>query len=377
MFLAITDAQLQSGFALISGLFSLPLGSAETAAGLARGDAAGATEAFIAGPENALVRTLAEAAIADPIAFNPLVVCGPGGVGKTSLAHALAARRRVRLGLKSVISTSGADLARGLAHAIESDCVADFRSRYHRCELLLIDDLQRIGGKDAAQEFLLAAFESLLRRGSLVIVTLRQLPHATPGLHPMLSSRLTAGLVAPLALPGPLARRELVRQAAGRVNQPLHDDVVERLAGDALATRLTTAAKLRHAVFELAIAAEVQRRPIRPAHVAKWLAQQLPEPKAVCRQVTAAVCQRVGLTAGDLKGKSRQQAVSDARGLAMYLVRRLSNASYAQIGKQFGSRDHTTVMHACRKFTDLVGRDEAVRNLAEELVTCLAAETAI
>ena len=118
-------------------------------------------------------------------------------------------------------------------------------------------------------------------------------------------------------------------------------------------------------------------RPIRPAHVSRWLAQQLPETKAVCRQVTAAVCQRVGLTASELKGQSRQQAVSDARGLAMYLVRRLSNASYAQIGKQFGGRDHTTVMHACRKFTVLVARDEAVRHLADELLTCLAAESAL
>jgi chromosomal replication initiator protein len=364
---------LQSGFALISGLFSLPLASADAAAGPRSNRVAGGIDAFIAGPENVLVRTVAQAAVADPVAFNPLVLCGPAGVGKTSLAHSLAARRRVRVGLKHVIATSGADLARGLAHAIETDSVADFRSRYHRCDLLLIDDLQQIAGKPAAQEFLLAALEALLRRGSLVIATLRRLPSATDGLPPMLSSRMSSGLVVPLAPPGLLARKELVRQAGARVSQPLDDAVIEQLAAGPLASRLTTAAKLRNAVFELSVAAEAQRRAIRPIHVTRWLAQNSPEAKTVCRQVISLVCQHAGLTAGDLKGKSREQAVTDARGLAMYLVRQVSGTSYAEIGRFFGGRDHTTVLHACRKLAALIARDETTRRAVDELATQLAA----
>lgn len=356
---------------MISGLFSLPLASADAAAGLPSGPA----ETFVAGPENALVRTLADAANADPVAYNPLVLCGSAGVGKTSLAHSLAARRRVRLGLKNVIATSGADLARGLAHAIENDSVADFRARHHRCDLLLIDDVQRLTSKPAAQEFLLVALEALTRRGSLVIATLRQLPQATEGLLPMLSSRLCGGLIVPLAPPGVLARKELIRQAAARVSQPLDDEVLEQLAGDSLTTRLTTAAKLRHAVFELSIAAETQRRAIRPVHVTRWLAQQSPDAKDVCREVTALVAKRAGLTASELKGKSREQAVADARGLAMFLVRRLCGASYAEIGRHFGSRDHTTVLHACRKLKGLVARDDAVRRLADELAAQFSADS--
>lgn len=359
---------------MISGLFSLPLASADAAAGSSSGGGDGSREAFLAGPENSLVRTLAQAAISEPLSYNPIVLYGPAGVGKTSLAHALAARRRARLMLKSVIATSGADLARGLAHAIETDSAGDFRARHHRCDLLLIDDLERLANKLPAQQFLIAALEALTRRGSLVIVTLKQLPQATAGLLPLLVSRLAGGLVVPLSPPGALARKELVRRAAARVSQSLDEAVIEQLTCDPLATRLTTAAKLRHAVLELTIAAETQRRAIRPTHVARWLAQQAPAPKEVCRDVTALVARRTGLTAGELKSKSREQAVADARGLAMYLVRRVSGASYAEIGRHFGGRDHTTVLHACRKLKGLVARDDEVRRLADELASCLAAD---
>jgi chromosomal replication initiator protein len=366
---------------LISGLFSLPLASADAATASPRAPAASTTEQFVAGPENALVRTLAGAVTAGPLDYNPIVLCGPVGVGKSSLAHALAARRAAALHLKNIITTTGADLARALAHAVETDSVADFRTRHQRCDLLLIDDLQQLANKPAAQQFLLTTFDALLRRDSLVIATIKSASGASPGLSglmPTLASRLAGGLTVLLAPPGPLARRELVEQFASRVQLSLAADVLSQIAshGDDPPNRPPTAAKLRHVVLQLASLAEENHGRIKSAQVARLLAEESPEAKVICKQVMTLTGKHFGVTLADLRGKSRQQTVAEARGLAMYVARQITGASYAEIGRQFGNRDHTTVLHACRKFDNLVASDEPTRRLAAELATQVATDSA-
>ena len=121
---------------MTTGLFSLPMPAVadpQTAAGR-----------FVVGPENALVRALAEAAAGEHVAYNPLVLCGPSGVGKTTLAHLLADRRTGALHLAHPLAITAADLARSLAHAAETNSVADLRTRHHRCDLLLVDDVHQL-----------------------------------------------------------------------------------------------------------------------------------------------------------------------------------------------------------------------------------------
>jgi chromosomal replication initiator protein len=332
----------------------------------------------LAGQENALVRMLAAAAIASDLEYNPVVLCGASGVGKTVVAQAIAARRREALSLATVINTTGSDFARSLAHAIDTESVAELRSRYQRCDLLLIDEVHRLVGKPAAQQLLVATIDALVRRGSLVVATLCQLPQATRGLSPTLASRLASGLVVPLVAPGLLARRQLVRNHASSFNLALSDEAIDQLAGGDRATpMLLTAPRLRHAVMQLAAATEKNPKALRPTQIARLLDGESPETKVVLRHVTAAVARHSQITVRDLKGKSRQQTIADARGLAMYLARRLTKASYAEIGSHFGNRDHSTVLHACRKFDRLVARDDAARRLVGELSTQIAAgETA-
>jgi chromosomal replication initiator protein len=334
VFRPFTDACRPTDSTLLSGLFSLPFApadSTESAVQTAlRAGSNGTTEAFIAGPENALVRAAAAAVAAAVLPTNPIVLYGPLGVGKSSLARSLAARRRERLWLDNVIVTTGVDLARSLAHAIEMAAVADLRARHHRCDLLLIDDVHRLAGKPAAQQFLLAAIDALIRRGSLVIATMRQAPQATAGLSRQLLSRLCGGLIVNLALPGVLARQELVRQAATKTGLSLTDDNISRLAGssDTRPARFATAAKLRHAVLQLAAASEFGPRSVTANSVTnsveQLIADETPSAKSIVRQVSSAVARHFALSAGELKGKSRRQTVAEARSLAMYIVRQLS-----------------------------------------------------
>jgi len=357
---------------LISGLYSLPFARLRAADAAVRG--AAEHPAFVAGSENALVRSLASAATSPLLTFNPLVVCGGPGTGKSSLAETLAARRSQRFELSNVIATTGADLAIGLANAIETGAASDFRSRYQRCDVLLVDDAHQLAGKPAAQQFLLTAIDSLLHRGALIVVTLRRLPLATRGLLPQLVSRLAGGFVVNLATPGPLARQEIERQAAVGSGLRLNDDEVARLAGDGVA-RYTNFARLRRAVLALAAATEFQSQADR-AGMLQAITNSSPDAKAIYRLITLAVAKHFALPAAELKGKSRQQAVVEARGLAMHLARRLTAASYAQIGRYFGGRDHTTVLHACRKTAATIVEDPSLAQIAEELAAQVSAEGA-
>jgi chromosomal replication initiator protein len=357
---------------LTTALFTVPL-SAASAEGLSlRGDGQTERNVFFAGPENALVRSLVrlvDESLGGPIGGNsPLVLYGPRGVGKSALATALAERRRQNLALESVIATTGPDFARSLANAIEADSLADHRARHQRCDLLLIDDLQRLANKPAAQQFLIAALDALQKRGSLVMVTLNQLPQATAGLTPALVSRLLGGLVIRLALPGPMARRELARQAASRLNLPLDEQEIDRVAraSDDSTDHYLSAGKIRELVLQLAASHELGPQ-------LKGVQQH----KVLSRRAVTLVAKHFSLPVSEIRGKTRRQAVADARGVAMYLIRRLTAISYAEVGRMFGNRDHTTVLHACRKVETQLSSDNDVRTLVDELVMQLGAEGAL
>jgi chromosomal replication initiator protein len=357
---------------LISGLFSLPLTPTHGADFALRESRGSVSEWFIAGPENALVRSLASAVSSRELPYNPIVLHGPAGAGKSSVAEALVALRREKFGLTEVISTTAADLVRALAHAAEAGSAMELRARHHRCDILFVDDVHRLAGKPAVQEFLLAAIDALVHRGSLVMVTLRHSPLATRRLSRQLASRLAGGLVVNLALPGPLARRELVRQSASRFNLRLTDEEVSRLAHsrNGATEPFVTAAQLRQLVLKLAADGEF--------HIPKKRKPAADDAGAttVYRRAATVVAKHFGLTLTELKSKSRRQALADARGLAMYLARQVSGASYAEIGRHFGGRDHTTVLHACQKTASALGRDDYLRQLIDELAAQIVAEGA-
>ena len=322
---------------------------------------------FIVGPENSLIRELALAAISERPKYNPLVLYGAIGVGKSTLAHLLADQRQASLRLVSALRTTAAELVQALAHAADTNSVADLRAQYHRCDLLLIDDLQGLADRPAAQQFLVTTLDALVRRGVLVIATLRKLPAESPWLAPALASRLSAGLVVPLAPPAVLARQEIVRQLAAQLSVRLTDDQVIQLAG-ARGGRLgsTTVPQFRHALMQrAALAHELINEP--PADDADTF-------RHAASAATNAVARHYRLSVGQLKSKSRRQHLVEARNLAMYLCRELTGASYLAIGRYFGHRDHSTVLHACRKTRETLAADPGARRIADDLLTQITTE---
>jgi len=345
---------------VISGLFSIPMPiPSGTSQRMLREE-----PRFIVGPENALVRELVRAVTSDPPSYNPLVIYGASGVGKTTLAQLLADHwERAHAGA-TALRTTAADLARALAHAAETNSVADLRTRHQRCDLLVIDDLHGLADRPAAQQFLTTTIDALVRRGVLVIATLRHLPTESDSLLPMLASRLSAGLIVPLVPPATLARQEIVRQLAAQLELRLSDETAARLVGNGRRrTAATTVPQLRHAMLQLASAAAHGRAGDVPVECDQ------PDARAVFRQTTVVVAKHFQVTVAELKSKSRRKHVVEARSTAMYLCRTLTEASLAEIGRHFGSRDHTTVLHACQKIQELARREPALARTLDELTT--------
>lgn len=355
---------------MISGLFSIPMRDAFAPPGRLRATAPLSESRFVVGPENALVCELVQTARADSPRYNPVVLYGASGVGKTTLAHLLADERERSRDLSHVLRTSASELAQSLARAAETNSVADLRTQYHRCDLLLFDDLHDLDERPAAQQFLLAAIDALVRRGVLVLATLRQLPSETEALAPTLASRLSGGLVVPLVPPGAQARQQIARQLAERLDLRLSDKQLQALAGgESRSTRRgpSTVPQLRHVLMQLAstggLAAAIRSAPA----PAPDLVAEPADAKTVFRQAAAAAGKHFHVSLGDMKGKSRRQHVVEARSAAMYLCRQLTDASYAEIGRHFGNRDHTTVLHACRKIQERAERDPAAARVLGHL----------
>lgn len=335
---------------MVSGVFLIPLDAHHSAAKLPSSKSNSAAlplREYIADAENPLVRIAAEAAFAPGSAtnYNPLVLVGPTGTGKSELARGIVRRWKHAHEHRKSLKVTGADFARNYASAVDTDSMPDFRDRFRRVELLLLDDVQELAGKDAAQNELSRILDDLTSRGRLVVVTSHQLPAETACLCAALASRLSAGLTVPLTAPGSAARREILQRLTSAHEVSFSRDALEILADGLPAT----VPQLNHAIVTIRSELPTGQHEVNAKHVRQFLQRLTETQKPALRDITARVARYFQIKTSDLKGTTRRQAVVQARGVAMYLARRLTDKSLLEVGRHFGGRDHTTVLHACRK----------------------------
>jgi chromosomal replication initiator protein len=324
---------------------------------------AGPFREFVGDEENALVKAV-ESALDPGSTCNPLVFSGPTGVGKSLLAQGLAQLWRQRRPEDRVSVVTGADFARSYAHAVQTDTLADHRAKLATAALVVLDGLEELVKKPAAQQELIYVLDAALAEGVRVIVTSRE--PLSPGgpFLPGLASRLSAGLVVPLAHPGPAARRVLVVKMVEELGVAITPEAAELLAGELPGT----ADELRHALLQLCEPADEDSRVDEQA-VRRFLEERTEQRRPTVNKIAAHVARRFRLKATDLQGKTRRREVVQARGVAMLLARRLTGASYQAVGRHFGGRDHSTVMHACRRITEQLKSDPALKRTVEELAS--------
>ena len=320
---------------------------------------------FVAGMENLLavaaVRSLLESR---RVRFSPLVLYGRTGVGKSHLAHGLARHWRNDGGQATSLVTTTRQFTQQLHVAIQADSVTRFRARY-RCTALLV--LEGIDGLTAnsvvVQQELIHTLNALDDAGSMVVMTSRVPIRAITGLHPLIASRLTAGLALQLSPPTEPARLEILRCLTIRLGISISDRDLRVLAN----TVSGTVPELLRPLLQLS-----QRVPSHgPTAAADILRSRFADPATPktldMPRITTATARHFSLKPMQIRGPSRQRSVVLARGIAVYLTRRLTSHSYHAIGQFLGGRDHTTVLYNYRKIERLQQTDAATRTTIARL----------
>ncbi|HEV7222090.1 MAG TPA: DnaA/Hda family protein [Pirellulales bacterium] len=340
---------------------------------------------FVAGPENRLALTAIERLLERGLlergaSYSPLVLYGPPGCGKTHLARDLAQQWPRRHKRARVVCLSAAELAEQYVEALEEHAIDGWRARLRGADLLVLEDLGQIAAKPLVQGELLHVLDALADREASVLVTSRLAPAEMTTLAPGLQSRLSGGLCAPLTAPGVLARQEILRQLAATRRLVIDERTMRKLA-EALAV---TAPELAGALAQLELFARAQppatlgesairESAIRESVVERYLASRETPKQPSLQGIASHTARYFALKVAELKSPSRRRAVVVARDVAMYLARQMTGKSLKQIGEFFGGRDHTTVLHGCRKTEGLIQSDPGTQLAVLELRRGLAA----
>jgi chromosomal replication initiator protein len=354
---------------VVNGVFSIPLEQHASAEGRSGGKngvparGAGLCE-FIAGPENRLaglaVRAVLEASTSD---YNPMVLYGPPGSGKSHLARGAADWWRQAYPHSVVVCVTAGELAEQYAAAVHDSDVDAWRTELRKADLVVLEDLSQLAGKKSAQQELWRTIDAVCQRGGFVLITSRTLPNHMTSLVPALRSRLSAGLSVLLSLPGPSARQAILEKLAAARGVRLPKKAVQALA-EGLSVPVPA---LIAALMELELAARADGDEIDLERVKRYVGSFGRSEPLTIRGIAVLTAKHFGLKLADLKSPQRRQAIVCARGVAIYLTRQLTESSLEQIGAFFGGRDHTTVLHGYRRTEKLVKRDAATRLAVNEL----------
>jgi chromosomal replication initiator protein len=320
-------------------------------------------ESFIIGPANRLAFATAEGVAAEPgTKYNPLFLYGAAGLGKTHLLQAIG-HRTIDAGLR-VTYISAEQFTNQLITAIGQRRQEEFRQRYRNADVLLIDDIQFIAGKEGTQEEFFHTFNDLYENGRQIVITSDKSPALIQQLEERLRTRFEWGMIADIQPPDMETRVAILRAKAIEQNARVPDDVLHVIA----ARYTNNIRELEGSLTRILAYARLTSEPLTPELVHSALASLQPEEPRLPPSpdlIMDVICRYFGIDRDALLSKSREKRVAYPRQLAMYLMRELAQRSLVEIGNSLGGRDHSTVHHGWRKMErSLVIDPETKRDVA-------------
>jgi chromosomal replication initiator protein len=323
-------------------------------------------DAFIVGPSNQFAHAACRAVAEAPSrSYNPLFIYGGVGLGKTHLMHAIGHYVVTHLSSLKLTYISSERFMNEMINAVRYDRILDFRERYRSVDVLLVDDIQFIAGKEGTQNEFFHTFNALYDAQKQIVISSDCPPHEIPSLEERLRSRFEWGLIADIQAPDLETKVAILRKKAEAEGIPLPDNVAIYIAGkiksnirelEGSLIRLIAYASLTGREISLALAQDVLRNVLQHDD----------------RAVTIEIIQKFvsdyyQLKLGELKSRNNSKSIALPRQVAMYLCKSLTNASLPEIGKSFGGKHHSTVIHSIRKIEDLRQRDADFNSLINNL----------
>lgn len=324
-------------------------------------------DSFVVGNSNRFAHAACYAVGEAPAkAYNPLFIYGGVGLGKTHLMHAIGHHILSKYPGMSVMYVSSEQFTNELIMSIKDDNTSGFRQKYRNIDVLLIDDIQFLAGKERTQEEFFHTFNSLYEANKQLVISSDRPPRSIPTLEDRLRSRFEWGLITDIQPPDLETRIAILRKKAQNENLDIPYDVLDYIA-NYIDSNIR---ELEGALIRLIAYATLNNKPININTAAEALKDILPSPrpkKITIENIQKIVAEYYGISANELLSKKRNKQLVYPRQIAMYLCRKLTDASYPQIGEQFGGRDHTTVLHAFEKVEKDMMHDQELRKTINEL----------
>ena len=324
-------------------------------------------ETFVIGASNRFAHAAAVAVAEAPAkAYNPLFIYGESGLGKTHLLHAIGAYAKELYGSVRVRYVSSEEFTNDFINSIRDDKASAFQRRYRDLDVLLVDDIQFLENKERTQEEFFHTFNTLYNANKQIVISSDRPPKQLTTLEDRLRSRFEWGLITDIQPPELETRIAILRKKAAQDKLNAPDDVLEYIASkissnirelEGALIRVTAFASLNRQGVDLALA-EIVLKDLIPTGAG---------PEITSATIMAQTAAYFSLTLDDLCGTSRSRVLVNARQIAMYLCRELTELSLPKIGQTFGGRDHTTVMHADRKIRQLMAERRSIYNQVTEL----------